>query len=599
MKLTITAQNYVGDTSKTFMVTVKEKPVKPTIKTQAIPGGYVNEAYYESPKATGTAPITWSATGLPPGLSCNPNTGEISGTPNQAGEFKIALKATNSAGSDSVYLPIPILADIPRITTSSLPDGYYGKAYSAKITAKGATPITFIVSNLPKGLSCNSSTGAITGTPTRTGTFNVSLGASNSFGRAATRIVPLTIIETGIVINPPSITTTSLPQGKAGEAYSATLTATGTTPITWSASGLPSGLSCSSAGKITGTPTSSGIFSVKVTASNTIGSVSKTLQLIISSATDSTELDEYDVRPEFKTHSLMLDGQIGVNFYMLLPEISGIDYNNGKDCYMTFGVKNDYSVNVPQIFDAEFMNSSKKYYGFRCFINSIQMADPIKATFTYGGKSTVTHEYSVKEYLDTAISKTSVEAEKVLMQAIKDYGHYAQLNLARLHGWTIGNEHLAMDCTHEYSASDIEKVRAAVDGYEIVRNTANSGIEKASFSLNLDSDTVINIYLKPYSSYTGSVAAYLEGNKENIAVKQPDGRYKIEISSIAAHLLGKTYTITVNARESFIIKVSALSYVRTVLNASSAKDEEKKNCAALYKYYEATMAYRKYKGYKD
>ncbi|MBQ9434036.1 MAG: S8 family serine peptidase, partial [Synergistaceae bacterium] len=83
-----------------------------------------------------------------------------------------------------------------------------------------------------------------------------------------------------------------------------------------------------------------------------------------------------DTKPEFRTHSLLLSGQIGVNFYMLLPEIYGVDYTNS---YMDFDIAGDKS-NVSQYFDPEFMNKKKTYYGFRCYINSVQMADKITAT---------------------------------------------------------------------------------------------------------------------------------------------------------------------------------------------------------------------------
>ena len=83
----------------------------------------------------------------------------------------------------------------------------------------------------------------------------------------------------------PSITTSSLSDGKVGEAYSQTLTANGTTPIKWRISGgaLPDGLSLNKdTGKISGTPTADGTAKFTVTAENSAGSDTKELSITIT-----------------------------------------------------------------------------------------------------------------------------------------------------------------------------------------------------------------------------------------------------------------------------------------------------------------------------
>ena len=82
----------------------------------------------------------------------------------------------------------------------------------------------------------------------------------------------------------PKITTDSLPNGTVGESYTATLEATGNN-ITWSASGLPAGLTLNSDGTITGTPTAEGTSTVTVKAENSAGSTSKDYTLNIKPAT--------------------------------------------------------------------------------------------------------------------------------------------------------------------------------------------------------------------------------------------------------------------------------------------------------------------------
>ena len=85
----------------------------------------------------------------------------------------------------------------------------------------------------------------------------------------------------------PSITTSSLPDGKVGEAYSHTLSATGTTPITWGidSGNLPAGLTLDEAtGEISGTPTAAGTASFTVKAENSAGSDTKELSIAIAKA---------------------------------------------------------------------------------------------------------------------------------------------------------------------------------------------------------------------------------------------------------------------------------------------------------------------------
>ena len=92
----------------------------------------------------------------------------------------------------------------------------------------------------------------------------------------------------------PTITTTSLEYANKGDAYSATLTATGSKPITWSlksGSSLPSGLSLSSTGVISGTPTVSGLFDFTVVATNTAGTTEKNLSLRVKDMQQITRIN--------------------------------------------------------------------------------------------------------------------------------------------------------------------------------------------------------------------------------------------------------------------------------------------------------------------
>ena len=180
-----------------------------------------------------------------------------------------------------------------------------------------------------------------------------------------------------------------------------------------------------------------------------------------------------------------------------------------------------------------------------------------------------------------------------LMKALQDYGHYVQPVLASYNHWVIGIDHAEMDCANIFSDSDIEEARLAVGKYAISLKGSGSkaGISGMSNFLRLDSETTISITITTSASYTGNVSAVLDGGTENLAIKQQNGDYLIQISGISAHKLGDTHTITIRAQDTIELRVSALSYVNTVLNTGSSSAEIKKAVTALYRYYKATMAY--------
>lgn len=125
----------------------------------------------------------------------------------------------------------------------------------------------------------------------------------------------------GKVVYAPSITTESLPEGKVNEEYDAFLTADGSEPIEWSViqeDSLPTGLSLSKGGKITGKPTAPGDYVFTVTASNDVGSVSKELTITVKdvdpiySIQNSGDINFTDAiegyTPEVKTIMIKNDG---------------------------------------------------------------------------------------------------------------------------------------------------------------------------------------------------------------------------------------------------------------------------------------------------
>lgn len=84
------------------------------------PGGTVGSPYSFTVTATGTAPIAFSATGLPAGLSIDPASGVITGTPTAVGSSSVTITATNAGGTATLNATI-VIAPAGAVTPASIP----------------------------------------------------------------------------------------------------------------------------------------------------------------------------------------------------------------------------------------------------------------------------------------------------------------------------------------------------------------------------------------------------------------------------------------------------------------------------------------------
>ena len=128
------------------------------------------------------SPTSYGASGLPEGLSINTSTGVISGTPTTPGSYTVGLTASNAGGDGTATLTINVQTNpnAPSITSDLIADGQINAAFSYQITAN--SPASYTAASLPAGLTINTSTGLISGTPTTSGTFNATITALNNFG---------------------------------------------------------------------------------------------------------------------------------------------------------------------------------------------------------------------------------------------------------------------------------------------------------------------------------------------------------------------------------------------------------------------------------
>ncbi|HLZ66155.1 MAG TPA: putative Ig domain-containing protein [Aliidongia sp.] len=249
--------------------------------------------------AGGTGALVYSVSPtLPAGLSLSSSTGAITGTPTVASAattYTVTVTDTNGAtASNSFSLTVngPVAAT-QAVASTILTQGRAATAFIPVTGAGGTAPLVYGVSpSLPAGLSFNTGTGQVSGTPTAASaatTYTVTVTDANSV--SASNTFSLTV--NGVVTATQAVASTVLTQGRAATAFTPVTGAGGTAPLVYSVSPtLPAGLSLStSTGQVSGTATAaSAATSYTVTVTDTNGSTANaSFSLTVNGAVAATQ----------------------------------------------------------------------------------------------------------------------------------------------------------------------------------------------------------------------------------------------------------------------------------------------------------------------
>lgn len=307
-----------------------------------------------------------------------------------------------------------------------------------------------------------------------------------------------------------------------------------------------------------------------------------------------TYYKEASADPEFSGYSLILTGTVGMTFYVHIPDST--EWTK-EDSYMTFAISGKGGlVSDRANFDANNMINpgSTKFYGFTCNVTALQMADKITATYHVMNGSTevktITNTCSVEDYIKVIVkggNSTYGERTVELAKALADYGHYVQLYLSDLRGFTLAadNDNAYAPMNTYYDAFSVSDAKSAVENYGIVRGI-NDDIQKITFSMLFESDNSICVYVFPKASFEGTVSATVDGNACTVT-KVNSSKYQIKISSLSATQFATSHTVVISTGngDDVTVTVSAFSYLREFFNKYADGTTASNAAAAAYNYY--------------
>lgn len=285
------------------------------------------------------------------------------------------------------------------------------------------------------------------------------------------------------------------------------------------------------------------------------------------------------VRLIVKEVSATLDGDIGLNYYIALPE----SVTSDEGAYVQFNVNGENT----KVYVKDATAEEDGTYKFTCWLTAKEMRDTV--TFElYDGSGTnvdiyknsgekiegASFDYSLETYFD-ALSSDEDAALKALADATLIYGAYAQNAFNHNADPTLNGSELA-DVTVD--TLETNKMTKSADIPE--------GLKLTEMTLILETETTLRLYFK--SENIGNYTFKLDGSDVTLNTIAEEGLYYVEIANISAKNLDTMHTLEINGE--CTLTFNSLSYAYAVLKTSN-NDDLCNVVKALYKYNEAANAY--------
>ncbi len=292
----------------------------------------------------------------------------------------------------------------------------------------------------------------------------------------------------------------------------------------------------------------------------------------------------------FVGHSLTLNGDIGVNFFLALSDeelAQGVRADfawNGKSNSVTFNSEST----------AEAKADVEGLYKATCYVCAAEMNDEITVSITVGDASEpiATETYKVKNYADVIIANKDGKFSDKLITLVKtmlNYGAKAQIQFEH-NTYALANAGINYELV-SLSENEISGIAGALpDKNHINALLTRSEIEYYGYSLILNTKTTLRFYFKKNGADTTQLALVNNYGVNVGTVHDYNADYcYIEISDIASALLSECYELKFG--DVTLDSFSALSYVKDVMQNNGGEQPITDTVTALYRYQEAAVAY--------